>query len=272
MYAHEEARNLSASPISNVELRSAGTLPVKERIFRASFLNQLTQGAWPLAIAAILPAATTVIALVWKYFGNEKDEALTKSLVVFVIAGVGPLIAFLAKGLQPDTGGTSTCSWIALGNGYIRLGMSFLRSRIAFGQIVEVERGNLRGRKWHPAMVTSQAALEFNGAGRMLRTAAPITGGTRVRIRLVLKGTWEATAVAYPIAIDPFGELTVKLQYAASLTRQRTGLRVGSADEEISARFRELERKYRNRLGRRLAEKATDIVLTADLSRLGAPL
>jgi hypothetical protein len=193
----------------------------RERLFRGSPVAQFRESAWPFAVALMLPALVAYVALVLELTGGRQPERWVG--VILLLATVH-LAFLLARGLARQRHGIARCAWIALGEGYVRLGMSFLRPRILLEQIVGVEGGDLSRGAW-----TSQA------------------GGSRVRIRFVLPHSWEVMSVAYPVTIDPHGELASALQSAASRNRDKLGIREDASDETVSQAYRDLETAYRAR-------------------------
>jgi hypothetical protein len=191
----------------------------RERVFRGSLLSQLREGAWLYTLAVALPSLGAVAALVHKLVTHSHSD------LWLGLAGLGMavhVVTLLSRSSWQRLRGCARCSWLALGDGYVRLGMSFLRPRILFEQIVNVERGDVGRQGW---------------------TAHPI--GSRVRMRFVIARSWEVVSVAYPAHVDAHGELAAALQHAASQTRRRLGIAEGAPDHEVERAYRDLEARYR---------------------------
>ncbi len=192
-----------------------------ERPFRGSPFAQFRESAWPFTAALMLPGLMASAVLIVELAGGRHGE-LWMGLLLLV--ATGNLAVLLDRGILRRGRGIARCAWIALGEGYIRLGMSFLRPRILFEQIVGVERGSLSRRGW-----------------------TSVAGGSRVRLRFVLPYSWEVVSLSYLGTIDPHGELASALGAAASRNRQKLGIREDASDETVSQAYRDLETAYRAR-------------------------
>jgi len=231
-----------------------------ERVFKAPLLRQLTEGVWGFVLVGLLPGIAMLGGLVFELLKGDSRaiEVLVKVAPVVLAAGA-PLLASLFKGMRPTVDGTSKCAWIALGEGYIRVGMSFLRSKVLFDQIVDVERGWIDSkRQWRPADETHSIEVSpasADGASKPDATdkliMAPQRNAERIRIRFVMRRTWEVVAVAYPEFIDPNGELTSQLELAARHTRAKLGVEENAPDDEVSLVFAGISARYQ-------AEKAVE--------------
>ncbi|HJN15487.1 MAG TPA: hypothetical protein QGH10_08360 [Armatimonadota bacterium] len=231
-----------------------------ERVFKAPLLHQLTEGVWGFVLAAVLPGIAMLGGLIYELMkGDSRAVEVLVKVAPMVLAAGAPLLASLFKGMRPTVGGTSKCAWIALGDGYIRVGMSFLRSKVLFDQIVDVERGWIDAkRQWRPADETHSieaAPASASGpnkpaqAGKL--TMAPERNAERIRIRFVMRRSWDVVALAYPEFIDPAGELTSQLELAARHTRAKLGVEENAPDDEVSLVFSAISARYQ-------AEKAAD--------------
>jgi hypothetical protein len=233
---------------------------MRERVFRAPLLSQLREGAWPYAFEVILPGAGLLAALVASQLSDETHAAWALVIGILLTVAVGRLLGSLGKAMQPHTDDTSTCGWVALGDGYIRLGMSFLRPRILLQQIVDVERGFVYRGRWVPE---TQAAEVLLSDREVARLRPPDLGRQRVRVRIVMRRTWEVRAFAYPATIDPLGELTTHLTLAGHRTRNTMRIPDGAPGEVMAAAFRALASRLAQRAATAelAARKAEDVLL-----------
>jgi len=194
-------------------------LRARERVFCAPLWCHLREGSWPFTLALVAPPVVAFAAFVVAAVTGE-----TRTLWA-VVAAVGvaaaEFVTFAGSRPRGLSATVTSCSWLALGEGYLRLGMSFFRPRILLEQIVGVERGRLRRRGWEPC-----------------------PDGPRMRVRFVMRGTWEVASAAYPVAIDPLGELTAQLQLAAARNQDRLRFALNASDEEITETYRRLEAAY----------------------------
>ena len=253
---------LSGGPWGRPVSTHEGRPRFRERVFRASLLSQFREGAWPFTLAVLAPTVGGMIVLFHRYLAGDDMQGLSTALSALVPILIAPLIAAILKGLKPEAERPATCAWVALGDGYIRLGMSFLRPKILLEQIVDVERGILWRGRWISEVEAAQADApgstgSVGGARWGRRAACP-----RVRVRLVMRRTWNVVAFAYPAAIDPMGELTTALALAGSRTRDRLRIPEGASHETATAAFRELAELYARRAASAAeAARATDQAL-----------
>lgn len=215
-----------------------GRPSVRERVFRVSLLGQFREGAWPYAFGVVLPGLGLLVALVASQLSEETHAGWALVVGILLMVAVGRLLGSLGKAMKPHTEDTSTCGWIALGDGYIRLGMSFLRPRILLQQIVDVERGFVHRGRWLPETQAAEILLSEREAPRLKASAN--LGRQRVRVRLVMRRSWEVRAFAYPASIDPLGELTTHLTLAGHRTRNHMRIPDGAPDEVVAVPFKQL--------------------------------
>jgi hypothetical protein len=192
----------------------------RERVLRAPLWRQLCEGSWPFTLKITLPPLMALVA-----FAIAAVTGEVRSLWGVVGAvGVAALefASLAAKRPQVRAGRVTPCCWIALGDGHIRLGMTFFRPKILFEQIAGMERGVLKGGEWTPDPY-----------------------GSRIRVRFVLRNGWGLGAVAYPVGIDPHGELTMRLRFAAAHNQDRLRFSDTASDEEVTEAYQRLEAAYR---------------------------
>jgi len=194
---------------------------VRERVFQAPFWVQVRESAWLFTAAVLLPAAAIAGALIIEGGAGRKGLVW---VALMLVGGFGHVMVVAARvaGRKPSRFGR--WAWIALGDGYIRLGMSFMRPTISFAQIVSVEQGTLARGKWA-------------GGG----------AGQRMGMRFVLPPTWDVAFVTYPASIDPLGELTTALQSAASRSRDKLRLRDDASDQEVTQAYCRLMARFHAR-------------------------
>jgi len=196
---------------------------LQERIFRAPLWVQVRESAWLFTVAVLLPAVAIAAALVIEGVVGRRGLVW---VVLMLVGGFGHVMVVAARAAGGKPRRFGRCAWVALGEGYIRLGMSFLRPTISFAQIAGVERGALLRGKWA-------------GGG----------AGPRVGVRFVLPPTWDVAFVTYPASMDPLGELTTALQSAASRSRDKLRLREEASDEEVAQACRNLTARFQARSG-----------------------
>lgn len=233
---------------------------VGERVFRVSLLGQFREGAWPYAFEVVLPGIGLLAALVASQLSEETHAGWALVVGILLTVAVGRLLGSLGKAMKPETDDTSTCGWIALGDGYIRLGMSFLRPRILLQQIVDVQRGFVYRGRWVAETRAAEVLLSEREAARLKPPSS--LGRQRVRVRIVMRRSWEVRAFAYSASIDPLGELTTHLTLAGHRTRRYMRIPDGAANEVVAASFRELARRLaQHATTRQQAAKAAEDVL-----------
>ncbi len=234
---------------------------VRERVFRLSLLGQFREGAWPYAFGVVLPGLGLLVALVASQLSEETHAGWALVVGILLMVAVGRLLGSLGKAMKPHTEDTSTCGWIALGDGYIRLGMSFLRPRILLQQIVDVDRGFVHRGRWLPETQAAEILLSEREAPRL--KASPNLGRQRVRVRLVMRRSWEVRAFAYPATIDPLGELTTHLRLAGHRTRNTMRIPDGAPGEVAAAAFRALASRLAQRAAtaEQAARKAEEVLV-----------
>lgn len=206
--------------------------PLRERIFRAPFLWQLREGSWPFLLSVGLPPLIALIALAGAAITGE-IRSLWGVVGAVGVAAV-EFISFALKRPLAQASVVTPCSWIALSDTHIRLGMSVFRPKILFAQIASVDRGLLSRGRWEP-----------------------LPYGPRVRVRFVMRRSWTLASIAYPITMDPLGELTIRLQLAASRNQHRLRFPEDASDEEITAAYCRVEEQYRDWIAAFTAGEAT---------------
>ncbi len=194
----------------------------RERVFRAPIWSQLGEGSWPFVLSLLLPPLVVLAALIVAAVTGE-PRSLWGVVGALGLAAL-EFAAFAAKRPTQEEGSVTPCSWIALGEAHIRLGMGFLRPRILFEQVASVDRGVLRRGRWEPD-----------------------PQGPRARVRLVLREGWQVRALAYPVSMDPLGELTMHLRLAAARNQERLRFAEDVSDGEIERIYVQLEASYRER-------------------------
>ena len=192
----------------------------RERVFRAPIWGQLREGSWPFVLAVLLPPFVAVVAFVVAAITGE-FRSLWAVIGAVALAAL-EFGALAAKRPVEEKGCVTPCSWIALGEAHVRLGMGFFRPTFRFEQIVSVDRGRLRRGRWQPA-----------------------ADGSRARVRFVLREGWLVRAVAYPLSMDPLGELTMYLRLAAARNQERLRFGDEATDEDIEAVYTRLEADLR---------------------------
>lgn len=223
---------------------------MRESVYRLTLLRQLRLGAWPFAISIAVPGAVVAGLLVAGALGSGG----TRSILVVVAGpalalGMVPLVFVVVRGAAARSPATATCGWLALGAGYIRLGMSFMRAKFLFEQVVDVERGDFARRQWvaAPDGGSPEAAPPVVVPGRGSGVVSPpVLGpvGGWVRLRIVMRANWEVVPVAFPAELDPACELIRELRQIAERTRAALGIDERASDEEVTAVFKRLQERY----------------------------